>query len=255
MTLRARKAEMAKRRIGRVAASVVLLVVSAGCSSDGPVDNAPVSPAPLTTGFGAPPNPETASYVVNFASPSTFKELGVRILTWGSQDAPPAIADGVLAQGSSLADKVASYFERQAAQPVREMGLQVEFPPSTGAASAVAMILADGPLPDRNVTWKRPNLGMHFVATAQFWQLDVWPTDGDLQQLAGAQFDTSKFNGPLRYQVERDGDIARVVQPDGKTFEVRDPRIEKWSGKWMTWELFQDGGNIASARIQSWWAT
>jgi hypothetical protein len=251
MALRARKAEMARRRIGWVAASAVLLVVGTGCSRDGPVE---VSP-PVTTGFGAPPNPEAASYVVNFAEPLTFKELGVRILTRGSEDSPPAIADGVLAQGSSLADKVASYFERQVAEPARAMGLQVEFPPSTGAASAVAMILADGPLPDLNVTRVQPNLGIHFVATAQFWELDVGPSNGDLQRLAGAQFDTSKFNGPLRYQVERNDDVARVVQPDGKTFEVRDKRIEQWSGKWMTWELFQDGGNVPSASIQSWWAT
>jgi hypothetical protein len=230
---------------------VLLLMASTACS--GPAED-PVTPL-VTTGFAAPPNPEAASYRVDFASAVTFKDLGVRVLSWGSQDAPPAIADGVLAQGSSLADKVASYFERRAPDPVHAMGLQVEFPPTSGAPSAVAMILADGPLPDRNVTWTRPNLGLHFVATSQFWELDVWPSEGDIQRLAGGQFDATKFAGPLRYQVERDGDMARVVLPDGRTFEVRDPRIEKWSGEWMTWELFQDGGNVASARIQSWWAT
>lgn len=245
---------MASRRIGWVAASAVLLLVGTGCSRGGPADVARVSP-PVTTGVGAPPDPQAAHYVVNFDSPVTFKELGVRILTRGSQDSPPVIANGGLSEGSSLADKVASYFERQVGEPVRSMGVQAEFPPSTDGTSAVAMILADGPLPDLNVTRVQPNLGIHFVATAKFWELDVGPSNGDLQRIAGGVFDTSKFGGPLRYQVERDDDMARVVLPDGKTFEVRDPRIEQWSGKWMTWELFQDGGNVPSATIQSWWAT
>jgi hypothetical protein len=241
-----------------VAMFSVLLMVStaiAGCGRLVAAHNNAVKSPSVTTTTGPPPNPDGASYVVKFSTPLAFRDLGVRLLTLGSQDAPPAIVDGTLAQGSSLADRVASYFERQGLDPVRLIGLEVSFPTPPTPKAAIAAIVADGPLPDMNATHKRPNFGVHFVATSQTWEFDVWPANGEKQALASGIFDASTFRGPVRYQVERAGDLARVVLPDGTTVEVRDPRIGLWSGKWMAWELFQDGGNVPSARIKSWWAT
>ncbi|UUO02953.1 hypothetical protein M4D79_06945 [Mycolicibacterium novocastrense] len=118
----------------------------------------------------------------------------------------------------------------------------------------MAMIIADGPLPDMVTSSDRPNLGVHFVASPSSWELAVWPSDGDKQRVAAGVFETRAFDAPLRYEIQREGPVARVVLPDGQTVEVQDDRIERFSGDWMVWELYQDGGSVPSAGIETWWA-
>lgn len=250
---------MSKRSLVLAAVAVLILGLVAGGlfvmrseRDEGRVDEA--TSAAITTA-GAPPGPADAPYVVNFGQGDipSWRDLQLRVLTLGSLDAPPLISDGAVSQGTSLTDRVATYFERRSPNPVRRIGVQAAFP-STDKQPAVAMIIADGALPDMVTSSARPNFGVHFVASTSSWELAVWPSDGEKQRLAAGLFDARTFAGPLRYEVQREGAAARVVLPDGQTVEVRDDRIERFSGDWMVWELYQDGGSVPSARIETWWA-
>lgn len=235
------------------AAAVVVIVNR----SDHPSELSASVIGPSSTTTGPPPDPVGAPYAVTFRNglpAPNWQELQLRVLTLGALDAPPAVVGSELTQGASFADGVATYFERQSPDPVRRIGVQARFPQTDDQRPAVAMIIADGPLPDMVSTVQRPNFGVHFVATATTWELDIWPGDGDKVRLLAGGFDAAVFPGPIRYEVQREGATVRVIQPDGKVTAITDERIDRFSGRWMCWELFQDGGGVASAGIETWWA-
>lgn len=245
-----------------VASVAVLLAVVATflvVSREGVASIPNQQPAEIITTAGLPPSPDGATFFTDFGASDlvSWHELGFRVLTLGSSDAPPGVDGGVLAQGSSLSDRLATYFERESPEPVQRMGAEVRFPGAEEERSqrpAVAMIIADGPLPDLVSSTRRPNFGVHFVATQSTWEVDVWPGGGEKVRIAGGIFETSTFPRPLRYEIQREGPTVRVVLPDGTTIAIRDDRIERFSGRWSTWELYQDGGGTVSAGIRSWWA-
>jgi hypothetical protein len=84
---------------------------------------------------GATPGPDGAPYAVNFraATPISWQYLHLRVLT----TAPPTVVNGALTQGASLADGVATYFERQSPQLVRRMRVQAGFPPRATSRTSI----------------------------------------------------------------------------------------------------------------------
>jgi hypothetical protein len=221
--------------------------------------NLPTKAVPFTNvtySFGPLPSADGASYAVNFETADPSAPLGddVRVVTIGGLTEGPHVVGKAIAQGTPLSDSAATYFQKDFSVPVTRIGFEVALPPGATQNTAVAMVIADGPVPDNVSDPRTSNFGVHLVITPLQWELGVWPAGGTLDVIAAGVFDARKYAGPLRYEIFRDGSTVRVVQPDGKVAEISDDRIAKFSGNWGVWELFQNGRGTPSPLVGSWWA-
>jgi hypothetical protein len=205
---------------------------------------------------GPPPDSQGAAYVVNFQRLEPDQWPGATgMVNVGGTTEPPVVRDGRLWQGDSLTNLAASYFERRFPDDIFRIGITAEFPPTTTEDPAVAMIIADGPLPDfTSANPHRPNAAVHFVATRKGWEVTVWPSDGKPDRIAVDTFNSDVFPGPLRFEIRRAGSSIRVISPDGTTVKVDDERVGQMAGPWASWELFQRGKGVQSAAITELWA-
>lgn len=205
---------------------------------------------------GPPPNPQGAAYVVDFRRLAPDQWPGTtRIITNGGLSEAATVRDGMLRQGHSLTTIAATYFERRFPADVFRIGITVNFPNSATGDPGVAMIIADGPLPDfTSANPKRPNAAVHFVATRKGWEATVWPSGGTPDRIAADAFNADTFPGPLRFEIRRVGGSLQIISPDGTTVKVEDERVAKLAGPFACWELFQQGKGLESAAITELWA-
>jgi hypothetical protein len=221
------------------------------------LDYGPALPVLAAQRFsGPPPNAQGAEYVVDFHRLQPDQWPGsTRIVNAGEATQPPIVQDGRLMQGVALTSQAASYFERRFADDIFRIGITAEFSPPSTEDSAVAMIIADGPLPDfASPHPNRPNAAVHFVATRKGWEVTVWPSDGKPDRIAAEAFNADAFRGPLRFEIRRVGSSIKIISPDGTTVKVDDERIARMAGPWACWDLFQRGKGVKSAAIAEMWA-
>jgi hypothetical protein len=213
-------------------------------------DNVPVS-----IGQGDPPSSRGAGYVVDFSRPGAAAALADMTVTQlGPLGRPAAVHHGVLRQGASGADPVASYFFRRTDQPARRLGVEVRWPKPDNPGTTAVMLQTDGPAPEPGSTNPRPSVPIHFVITSTSWQIEYWPAERPKPDVVlHHSFDSAELDR-VRFEIRLVGPKVTVVQPDGKRFTIEDARFGKWKPRWSGWELYQNGGDAPSAGIASWWS-
>jgi hypothetical protein len=207
--------------------------------------------------FGKLPSPARAGFAVRFGDidPNGWPSDYVRMITLGSLTEGPAIHDGVLSQGQALSPSAATYLEKRFDEPVFRIGIEAVFSKQWSSDSTAAIIISDGPVPDLVTTAHRPNAGMHLVLTNKGWELGFYPTDKPLEVVQSGVFDTSTLTeAVLRFEVRRDGQRFQLVLPDGTLVDIRDERINSFTGQWAAWELFERSGGDQGVGASAIWA-
>jgi len=207
--------------------------------------------------FGKLPSPARAGFAVRFGEidPNGWPDDYVRMITLGSLTWGPAIRDGVLWQGEAQSPSAATYLEKRFDEPVFRIGIEVVFSKQWSADSTAAMIISDGPVPDLVTTADRPTAGLHLVLTNKGWELGIYPSDKPLEVVQSGVFDTSTLTeAVLRFEVRRDGQRFQLVLPDGTVVDIRDERINNFTGQWAAWELFEESGGDQGVGARAIWA-
>ncbi|UPW10396.1 hypothetical protein M1C59_06005 [Gordonia terrae] len=167
---------------------------------------------------------------------------------------PLRVADGRLLHGTSSASDAASYISTDLAPArVTRIGATASF---TGDDSgAIALLVSAKPVPE-NESDAAPDAAVHFVATRTGWSYAIWQA-GDVGQtiLGQGTYRTAFDRDAARFEIELDGDRAKVYLPDATSIVFTDGRIAEFGGSWATWELYEDAPGTSPASFRELWAS
>ncbi|MBE7191230.1 MAG: hypothetical protein INR66_01955 [Gordonia polyisoprenivorans] len=224
-------------------------------------DSAPVSAgrqdsvAVPTPTLGPRPTADGARFAVDFATTAAVTDIpGARSVESGRNSRPIAVDQRALRHGDPTGPDAASYLEIPMRQAVTRIGVSAVLP--TGGGSAAMVAFDDSVVDARTAGEPFPYAGIHFVVDAGSWDLGVLdPEIGANSILRGTWSRPDGGDGPVDFEVERSGSVLTVVLPDGRRSSVADPRVEAWTGRWSTWELYEPRPGMTPAAITRLWAT
>lgn len=172
----------------------------------------------------------------------------------GRNSHPLRVSDGRLLHGTSSASGAASYISTDLS-PVRvtRIGATVSF---TGDdAGAIALLVSAKPVP-QNESDAAPDAAVHFVATRTRWSYAIWQAGDAGQTILGqGTYRTAFDRDAARFEIELDGDRAKVYLPDATSIVFTDNRIAEFGGSWATWELYEDAPGTSPASFRELWAS
>lgn len=167
---------------------------------------------------------------------------------------PLRVADGRLLHGTSSASDAASYISTDLAPArVTRIGATASF---TGDDSgAIALLVSAKPVPE-NESDAAPDAAVHFVATRTGWSYAIWQAGDAGQTILGqGTYRTAFDRDAARFEIELDGDRAKVYLPDATSIVFADGRIAEFAGSWATWELYEDAPGTSPASFRELWAS
>lgn len=172
----------------------------------------------------------------------------------GRSSHPLRVSDGRLLHGTSSASGAASYISTDLS-PVRvtRIGATVSF---TGDdAGAIALLVSAKAVP-QNESDAAPDAAVHFVATRTRWSYAIWQAGDAGQTILGqGTYRTAFDRDAARFEIELDGDRAKVYLPDATSIVFTDNRIAEFGGSWATWELYEDAPGTSPASFRELWAS
>lgn len=141
------------------------------------------------------------------------------------------------------------FLETELDSDVQSLGVRVVFPGVT-SGSVVMVAWQDSLAKSVDDGTLAPPTGMYFQASPGHWA--VSKVDTKQEQMAEGTFPLT--DGPVEFQLVRDGDTLYVSDPSGKVTTVTKTAIEQFAGPWASWGLLESSQSEAPATIQSVWA-
>ncbi len=167
---------------------------------------------------------------------------------------PLRVSDGRLLHGRSSAADAASYLSTDLSPArVTRIGATVGF--SGDDAGAIALLVSAKPVP-QDESDAAPDAAVHFVATRTGWSYAIWEAGDAGQTILGQGTYRIAFDrDAARFEIELDGDRAKVYLPDATSIVFADNRIADFGGSWATWELYEDAPGTSPASFRELWAS
>lgn len=215
-------------------------------AASSPAPKAPAVPVTLRTAFkGKTEMPSAADTGQPFGTVETGKNESVL-----------SAAEGLLRHGAATDNNAASYLEADLGKPVEKIGAEaVFFHPGGGQIALVAWEDSIAAARNKDNPDRVPNGGIHFVASPTGWHLGVYDTNKGERIVAQGPI-TVHSDGvtPNKFEITRKGSMVWITLPDGSTSTATDPKIGQWSGRWATWELYENTPGLVPAAFSSVWA-
>ncbi|WP_439031902.1 hypothetical protein [Gordonia terrae] len=224
-------------------AAVGLMLLGSACSTAALAERADDR---VATAHGAAVH---VDYATAAAVPSGFITI-----ERGRNSHPLRVVDGRLLHGESTAPNAASYVATDLSPAhVTRIGATVGF---TGDdAGSIALLVSAKPVPD-NESEPAPSAAVHFVATRTGWSYAIWEAGKGGQTVLGkGTYKTAFDRDAARFEIELDGDRAKLYLPDATSIVFTDSRIEEFAGGWATWELYEDSAGTSPASFRELWAS
>lgn len=231
-----------RRRLSLLTALAVV-AVGAGCDT-----------APVVQGVADRlASPEGAAVHVDFGNTAALPPSFTTVER-ARNAYPLGVVDGRLEHGAPTGANAASYLSKDMSpQSVRRIGATAVF--DDGAAGSIALLVSAGSVPTSE-SQPAPDAAVHFVADRRGWTYAVWEAGSSGQTvLERGSFGDQLDLRDARFEVELDGNRAKVYLPDSTSVTITDERISRFGGTWATWELFESDEGMKPASFRDVWVS
>jgi hypothetical protein len=217
---------------------------SAGGSASGEPSEEPAEESTPQADPPKVPNQRLADFIEGDDLPDGARDYSSDASSSGIRVTP----DG-LTHGEPTGPGAVGLIETELKSDVRALGFRVAFADSD--SGSVALIGSQTSLVDAlSAGEAAAPTGLRLVASPREWELVV--DDGDGEDVIGSGT-FERPTGPATFKVVREGASVWVVDPDGTSTQVADPRVEALAGSWASWALIEDGPQQKPAVIEAVW--